>query len=36
MTKGDRELAVINYAKSLELDPNNSNAVRILNRIFEE
>lgn len=30
MLKGDRELAIRNYEKSLELDPNNTNAVEQL------
>ncbi len=30
---GQKELALINYKKSVELDSNNSNAVRIINRL---
>ena len=30
MTAGKKELAIINYAKSLEIDPGNANAVRQL------
>ena len=33
MEKGEKELAIKNYAKSLELNPNNTNAIRMLNRI---
>lgn len=33
MVKGDKELAIKNYAKSLELNPKNSNAVIMLSRI---
>ncbi len=36
MDKGDKQLAIKNYAKSLELDPNNRNAVEMLNRLFKE
>lgn len=30
LKKGDKETAIMNYEKSLELNPNNSNAVEIL------
>ena len=30
MTNGDKELAMKNYKKSLELDPKNQNAVKML------
>jgi tetratricopeptide (TPR) repeat protein len=33
MVKGDRELAITNYKKSLELDPNNNNAVVMLKKL---
>jgi 3-oxoadipate enol-lactonase len=33
MVNEDRELAIENYNKSLELDPNNQNAVEMLNRL---
>ena len=33
---GERELAVKNYRRSLELDPNNANAVRQLKRLDPE
>lgn len=33
MTAGETELAIQNYAKSLELDPKNNNAVRQLMRL---
>jgi CubicO group peptidase (beta-lactamase class C family) len=34
--KGDKTLAIKNYAKSLELDPNNTNAIERLNRLIKE
>jgi tetratricopeptide (TPR) repeat protein len=33
MNKGDRELAIKNYEKALELDPSNGNAATILKRL---
>jgi tetratricopeptide (TPR) repeat protein len=33
MNKGEKELAIKNYEKSLELDPSNSNAVVMLKRL---
>jgi CubicO group peptidase (beta-lactamase class C family) len=36
MQKGDKELAIKNYAKSLDINPNNTNAIRMLNRMIEE
>lgn len=34
--KGEKSLAIKNYAKSLELDPNNANAVEKLNQLIKE
>jgi len=36
LTRGDRDLAIKNYEKSLELNPDNTNAVEILKRIRSE
>jgi CubicO group peptidase (beta-lactamase class C family) len=36
MTAGERNLAIENYAQSLKLNPDNANAVRMLQRIFEQ
>lgn len=33
MLNGDKELAIKNYQKSLELDPQNSNAVAMLKKL---
>lgn len=33
MTNGDKDLAIKNYNKSLELDPNNQNAVEMLKKL---
>jgi CubicO group peptidase (beta-lactamase class C family) len=33
MTKGDKELAIKNYQRSLELDPQNTNATEMLKRL---
>ncbi len=33
MNKGEKELAIKNYEKSLELDSSNSNAVMMLKRL---
>ncbi len=33
MVNGDLELAIENYEKSLELNPENTNAVQMLERI---
>jgi len=30
MIKGDKKFAIINYEKSLQLNPNNSDAKKIL------
>jgi cytochrome c-type biogenesis protein CcmH/NrfG len=35
MNNGDNELAIVNYKKSLELNPNNSNAAERL-KVLEE
>jgi tetratricopeptide (TPR) repeat protein len=34
--KGEKTLAIKNYAKSLELDPDNANAVEKLNQLIKE
>jgi len=36
MINGDKELAIKNYAKSLELNPNNTNAIEMLGRLTKE
>jgi tetratricopeptide (TPR) repeat protein len=36
MINGDKELAIKNYERSLELDPNNTNAVEMLKKLREE
>jgi CubicO group peptidase (beta-lactamase class C family) len=36
MILGKKDLAIKNYAKSLELDPNNTNAVEKLNELIKE
>jgi CubicO group peptidase (beta-lactamase class C family) len=36
MIAGQRDLAIENYAQSLKLNPENANAVRMLQRIFEQ
>jgi hypothetical protein len=36
MENGERELAVRNYRRSLELDPNNSNAAQMLKKLEEK
>ncbi|MGB6865250.1 MAG: tetratricopeptide repeat protein, partial [Candidatus Aminicenantaceae bacterium] len=36
MTDGNKELAVKNYEKSLELNPENSNAVEMLKKLKKE
>ena len=36
MVKGDRQQAIMNYEKSLELDPNNSNAAEMLKKLGKE
>lgn len=36
MINGDKELAIKNYAKSLELNPKNIHAIEMLKRISEE
>ncbi len=36
MVKGDRTAAIKNYAKSLELDPKNANALAKLNELMKE
>ena len=35
MINGDKELAIKNYAKSLELNPNNRNAIVMLKKISD-
>jgi len=35
MINGDKELAILNYNKSLELDPKNANAVQMLKRLAQ-
>jgi CubicO group peptidase (beta-lactamase class C family) len=35
MALGEKELAIMNYAKSLEINPNNTGAIRMLNKIIE-
>jgi len=36
MKKGENELAIKNYAKSLEINPQNSSAIRMLNKIIKK
>jgi Flp pilus assembly protein TadD len=36
MRHGDKELAIRNYRKSLDLDPDNTNAVGMLKRLNEK
>jgi tetratricopeptide (TPR) repeat protein len=36
MTAGHKELAITNYERSLELNPDNDNAVRMLERLRNE
>lgn len=36
MLNGDRELAILYYEKSLELNPDNTNAVKMLKRLEKE
>ncbi|MFY9557032.1 MAG: serine hydrolase [Blastocatellia bacterium] len=36
MANGDKELAITNYKKSLELDPSNTNAVEMLKKLSRE
>jgi hypothetical protein len=33
MANGEKELAIANYKKSLELDPKNKNAVEMLKKL---
>jgi hypothetical protein len=33
MNNGDTELAIKNYKKSLELDPGNQNAIKMLKKL---
>lgn len=33
MTNGNKELAIVNYKKSLELDPKNNNAITMLKKL---
>ncbi len=35
MNEGEKDLAIKNYAKSLEMDPGNSNAIIMLKRIMD-
>jgi predicted alpha/beta superfamily hydrolase len=36
MIKGDKKLAIQNYKKSLQLDPNNQNAARMIRKLNEK
>ena len=36
MTKGDHETAIRYYRRSLELDPDNNNAARLIERMIGE
>jgi D-alanyl-D-alanine-carboxypeptidase/D-alanyl-D-alanine-endopeptidase len=36
MTAGDTRLAIENYERSLELDPQNSNAVEMLKKLKQK
>ncbi|HEY9462692.1 MAG TPA: amidohydrolase family protein [Vicinamibacterales bacterium] len=36
MIRGDRDAAIVNYKKSLELDPRNSNAVENLKKLADQ
>ncbi len=36
MVKGENDMPVINYAKSLELNPKNMNAVEMLNKLMKK
>jgi tetratricopeptide (TPR) repeat protein len=36
MKNGDKDLAIQNYKKSLELNPENNNAVEMLKRLEEK
>jgi CubicO group peptidase (beta-lactamase class C family) len=36
MVNGDKELAIKHYAKALEMDPNNTNAVEKLNELMKK
>jgi cytochrome c-type biogenesis protein CcmH/NrfG len=36
MVNGDKELAIQNYKKSLELNPQNSNATAMLKKLEEK
>lgn len=36
MMRGDTQMAIANYERSLELAPGNSNAVEMLKRLREE
>ena len=36
MVKGDKDLAIKNYAKSLELNPKNTNAIEKLNELVKK
>ncbi len=36
MIKGDKELAIKNYAKSLVLNPKNTNAIEMLKKISDK
>jgi Flp pilus assembly protein TadD len=33
MTNGEKELAIQNYKRSLEIDPNNQNAKNMINKM---
>jgi cytochrome c-type biogenesis protein CcmH/NrfG len=34
MVKGDKELAIRNYQRSLELNPQNKNAIEMLKKLW--
>ena len=36
MSKGEKKLAIENYAKSLTLNPGNTNAIRMMNKIISD
>ena len=36
MIKGDTELAMKNYQKSIDLNPDNTNGINMLNKIEEK
>ena len=36
MKNGDKKLAIVNYKKSLELDPENENAKEMINKLLQK